>query len=99
MAVAVCFDTEEITEFIDNENTWKSTLSMDDSIYNASAGIHAGSRFFRYQITNANNSQVQFRITYLVERPRYYTRIFTDETAWVIKMTSSMSNQATHVTI
>ena len=81
VAVAVCFDTEEITELIDNENTWKSTLSIDDSIYNASAGIHAGSRFFRYQITNANNSQVQFRITYLVERPRYYTRIFTDETA------------------
>lgn len=43
---------------------WTATLFTLDSVYDASSKIVSGAKYFRYQVTNANNSQVQIRITY-----------------------------------
>lgn len=41
---------------------WTQTLSTLDNVYTINS-VPAGSKYFRYSVTNANNSQVQFRIT------------------------------------
>lgn len=46
-------------------NKWSETLSNLDYVYNCT-GIGTGSKYFFYQVTNAYNSQVEFRITYVV---------------------------------
>lgn len=35
-----------------------------DNVYDCSSKLATGTKYFWYQVTNANNSQVQFRITY-----------------------------------
>ncbi|MGN0032661.1 MAG: T9SS type A sorting domain-containing protein [Candidatus Limimorpha sp.] len=81
VSVAVCFSSEEITEFIDEDNTWKSILYKNDSVYEVTKNIQSETKFFRYQVTNSYNSQIQFRITYLEPDTEYFTRVFTNEVA------------------
>ena len=45
-------------------NTFTATLSTLDSVYDCTDKLSSNARYFWYQVTNANNSQIQFRITY-----------------------------------
>lgn len=61
--VGVQFGTSMIAEFDANDVTYSQKLETLNSVYTVT-GIPENSTYFRYQVTNANNSQVQFRITY-----------------------------------
>lgn len=66
VTVGVNFSSSAITAYNSSAaNTYESLLSTLDCIYDASAKIPDNCKYFWYQVTNANNSQVQFRITYI----------------------------------
>lgn len=48
-------------------NTYTAKLATVDKVYDCSASLPKDAKYFWYQVTNANNSQVQFRITYIPE--------------------------------
>ena len=66
VSVAVQFanSTDGAIEDFDSElaGTWTQTLSTLDNVYDVTLPM-TNARYFRYQVTNANNSQVEFRIT------------------------------------
>ena len=63
VSVSVSFSVNPITaEQTAEDSVWKATLSTVDSIY--AVTVPEGARYFYYKVTNANNSQVAFRITY-----------------------------------
>lgn len=66
VSVAVQFadaDDGAITEYNSKlAGTWTQTLSTLDNVYDVTLPM-TNAKYFRYQITNANNSQVEFRIT------------------------------------
>ena len=64
VSVGVKFAADSAITSWDAVGAWTQTLSTLDNVYDASSAIVSGARYFRYQVTNANNSQVEFRITY-----------------------------------
>ncbi len=65
VSIGVNFSDSPISAYDStSDNTYIATLSTLDSVYDASTKLSANSKYFWYQVTNANNSQVQFRITY-----------------------------------
>lgn len=80
VSVGVYFSTIAITEYATGESTWTETLSTVDNVYDASGKLPDGAKYFWYQVTNANNSQIQFRITYKEQTAttKYYTRVFNE---------------------
>ena len=48
-------------------NTYTATLSTVNKVYDCTEKLPSDAKYFWYQVTNANNSQVQFRITYIPE--------------------------------
>ncbi len=68
VSVGVNFSAESISAYsADAANTYTATLSTLDSIYDCSDKLPENAKYFWYQVTNDNNSQVQFRITYVEE--------------------------------
>lgn len=68
VSIGVNFSSTKISEYNANaSNTYKATLSTLNSIYDCSNSLPDNAQYFWYQVTNANNSQVQFRITYIPE--------------------------------
>ncbi len=68
VTVGVNFSAEAITSFSSSaSNTYTATLSKLDSVYDCSSALPDDAKYFWYQVTNNNNSQVQFRITYIKE--------------------------------
>ena len=66
VSVGVTFSSDAISEYNSSaSNTYTATLSTLDSVYDCSAKLPEGAKYFWYQVTNANNSQVEFRITYI----------------------------------
>ena len=65
VTVGVNFSASPISAYnADAASTYTATLSTLDSVYDCTDKIPADAKYFWYQVTNANNSQVQFRITY-----------------------------------
>lgn len=48
-------------------NTYTANLKNLDTVYDCSNNLPSDAKYFWYQVTNSNNSQVQFRITYIPE--------------------------------
>ncbi len=63
--VSVTFSRFPLTEAAEEGDTlYTALLSTLDHVYDCSTKIPTGARYFYYKVTNAYNSQVQFRITY-----------------------------------
>lgn len=68
VTVGVNFSNSTISEYNANAaNTYTATLATVYKVYDCSASLPKDAKYFWYQVTNANNSQVQFRITYIPE--------------------------------
>lgn len=68
VTVGVNFSNSAISKYnAKAANTYTATLSTRDKVYDCSASLPKDAKYFWYQVTNANNSQVQFRITYIPE--------------------------------
>lgn len=68
VSVGVNFSSDAINAYsAEAANTYTATLSTLDSVYDCSDKLPEGCKYFWYQVTNSNNSQVQFRITYIPE--------------------------------
>lgn len=68
VSVGVYFSTEAITAYsAEGTNVYTQTLSTVDKVYDCLSSLPDGAKYFWYQVTNKNNSQVQFRITYVAE--------------------------------
>lgn len=66
VSVGVNFSASSISSYSATaQNTYKATLSTTNKVYDCSDKLPAGAKYFWYQVTNAYNSQVQFRITYV----------------------------------
>ncbi len=66
VSIGVNFSAEAITSYSGSaSNTYTATLSTLDSVYDCSSKLPEDAKYFWYQVTNSNNSQVQFRITYV----------------------------------
>ncbi|MGN1262191.1 MAG: bacterial Ig-like domain-containing protein [Candidatus Enteromonas sp.] len=61
VSVQVDFDSEPLTAQ-KAKGDWTQTLSVLDKVYTIDS-VPEEAKYFRYSVTNANNSQVQFRIT------------------------------------
>ena len=65
VSVGVNFSSSTIDSYNANaSNTYKATLSTNNQVYDCSSNLATNTRYFWYQVTNSNNSQVAFRITY-----------------------------------
>lgn len=65
VSIGINFSAKKITKYNDSSaNTFTGTLSSVDHIYDASSKLPTDATYFWYQVTNANNSQIMFRITY-----------------------------------
>jgi len=65
VSVGVNFSAESISKYSASAaNTYTTTLSTVDKVYDCSDKLPEDAKYFWYQVTNKNNSQVQFRITY-----------------------------------
>ena len=65
VSVGVNFSASPISEYnADAADTFTATLSDLDTVYDCTDKLPADAKYFWYQVTNAYNSQVQFRITY-----------------------------------
>ena len=64
VSVGVKFSASAALTSWSETGAWTQTLSTLDHVYDASSAIVSGAKYFRYQVTNANNSQIAFRITY-----------------------------------
>lgn len=68
VTVGVNFSNSAISKYnAKAANTYTATLSTLDKVYDCSSSLPVDAKYFWYQVTNANNSQVQFRITYIPE--------------------------------
>lgn len=68
VTVGVNFSNSAISKYnAKAANTYTATLSTLDKVYDCSSSLPVNAKYFWYQVTNANNSQVQFRITYIPE--------------------------------
>ena len=66
--IGVNFSDSAISEYnASAANTYTAKLATVDKVYDCSASLPKDAKYFWYQVTNANNSQVQFRITYIPE--------------------------------
>ena len=66
VSVGVNFSSSAITKYDSKaSNTYTATLSTVDHVYDCSSKLPTDAKYFWYQVTNVNNSQVQFRITYV----------------------------------
>lgn len=81
VSVGVKFATSAITTW-NATGAWTATLSTLNHVYDASSAIVSGANYFRYQVTNANNSQIQIRITYTAggggDTPTTYSVTYND---------------------
>ena len=76
VSVSVSFSTTPISAATTNtDSLWTATLSTVDSIYDVA--VPAGAKYFYYKVTNNNNSQVAFRITYEEPEGAISTPTFT----------------------
>lgn len=65
VSIGVNFSATVISAYNkDAGNTYTATLSTLNTVYDCSEKLAEGTQYFWYQVTNDNNSQVQFRITY-----------------------------------
>lgn len=62
VSVSVSFSAAPLTKAQTKDSVWTATLSTVDSVYNVT--VPSGAKYFYYTVTNNNNSQVAFRITY-----------------------------------
>ena len=68
VSVGVNFSSNIISKYnASAPNTYTATLSTLNAVYDCSDKLPLDAQYFWYQVTNANNSQVQFRITYIPE--------------------------------
>lgn len=68
VTVGVNFSNSAISKYnASAANTYTAKLATIDKVYDCSASLPKDAKYFWYQVTNANNSQVQFRITYIPE--------------------------------
>lgn len=68
VTVGVNFSNSAISKYnASAANTYTAKLATVDKVYDCSASLPKDAKYFWYQVTNANNSQVQFRITYIPE--------------------------------
>ena len=68
VSVGVNFSNTSISSYSATAaNTYTATLSTLNKVYDCSDKLPSDAKYFWYQVTNANNSQVQFRITYIPE--------------------------------
>ena len=68
VSVGVNFSNTSISSYSATAaNTYTATLSTVNKVYDCSEKLPSDAKYFWYQVTNANNSQVQFRITYIPE--------------------------------
>lgn len=66
VSVGVNFSSSAITKYDSKASyTYTATLSTVDHVYDCSSKLPTDAKYFWYQVTNVNNSQVQFRITYV----------------------------------
>lgn len=63
VTVGICFSNKQLSDY-NSTGAYATKLSTLDSVYDASSALGSDSTYFYYKVTNANNSQVQFRITY-----------------------------------
>ena len=70
-SISVTFSTTLLTEAATSgDNLYTVTFTDDtykDKVYDCTSKVPEGARYFWYQVTNNNNSQVQFRVTYEVD--------------------------------
>ena len=65
VTVGINFSDAAISSFnAEATNTFTTTLSSDDSVYDCTDKLSANAKYFWFQVTNDKNAQVQFRITY-----------------------------------
>lgn len=62
VSVSVSFSAAPLTKAQTKDSVWTAKLSTVDSVYNVT--VPSGAKYFYYTVTNNNNSQVAFRITY-----------------------------------
>lgn len=62
VSVSVSFSVAPLTKVQTGDSVWTATLSTEDKVYDVS--VPQGAKYFYYKVTNNNNSQVAFRITY-----------------------------------
>lgn len=68
VTVGVNFSNSPIKSYSANAaNTYTANLKNVDTVYDCSNKLPSDAKYFWYQVTNSNNSQVQFRITYIPE--------------------------------
>ena len=68
VTVGVNFSNSPIESYSANAaNTYTANLKNLDTVYDCSNNLPSDAKYFWYQVTNSNNSQVQFRITYIPE--------------------------------
>lgn len=69
VTVGVNFSDTAISEY-DSTTAWtnENTTLKKDFEYDLSSSLTANCKFFWFQVTNANNAQVQFKITYLAPK-------------------------------
>ena len=68
VSVGVNFSNTSISSYSATAaNTYTATLSTVNKVYDCSEKLPNDAKYFWYQVTNSNNSQVQFRITYIPE--------------------------------
>ena len=66
VSVGVNFSSSAITKYDSKASyTYTAKLSTVDHVYDCSSKLPTDAKYFWYQVTNAKNSQVQFRITYV----------------------------------
>lgn len=87
VSVSVSFSASPITEAADD--AWAATLATADHIYEVT--VPEGAKYFYYKVTNANNSQVAFRITYEITE--------VDATAVALSETALELEQYKYVTL
>ena len=61
VSVGLAFSTSPITSSSSSYD-YENTLSTDDSIYDVTSSLPENAQYFRYQVTNNKNSQIQFKI-------------------------------------
>lgn len=68
VSIGVNFSSSSLSSYSATAaNTYTSTLSKLNTVYDCTDKLPSDAKYFWYQVTNAYNSQVQFRITYIPE--------------------------------
>ncbi len=64
VSVSIDVGTSKLNTSISSNHDYSNTLSTLNSVYTAVENLAAGYKYFRFQVNNAYNAQVQFRITF-----------------------------------